>query len=323
MKLKSFSTVLITLVIALSLAGCDSSSSNKTSPGSDLRLNFKVGEIYTITATIDQDITQEIPQVPSPLNFHQTLQLGLNCLVKSVQTNGDYGMDVTYHNLVYKITGLPEPIEFDSSVADNKDFPLAGLVGKTYHMVLSPTGKVLEVNGADQIVDSLVDSMQAPAEVKAVLSKDALKNQFGDKATKEMMTTFIGSFPDHPVKDGDHWQQEMNLKYGYPVKVNVEYTLEKTLNQIATLDVKVIRTPLPDAPAMTVGNISFSYELSGEDKGKIDVDLKTGWITTGKVDSKLGGKVIVAPTQELPEGLTWPISVTGTIALKGQGPLSQ
>ncbi len=323
MKLKSFFTFSLIAVIAIGLIGCKSSNTPKTSADSNLRLKFNAGEVYTITSTIDQDIAQEIPD--QPIKFHQTIQMGLNCLVKSVDTDGNYNLDVTYQSLMYKITGLLQPIDYDSKAADNKDFPLAGLVGQTYQVTLAPNGKILDVQGADQIVDRLVDDIQAqvPAEVKSLLSKDALKYQFGDKATQEMMMNVICTFPDHRVENGDHWQQEFALKYGYPVKINTEYTLEKSNAQVATIDVKSSRTPLADAPAMTVGNISFSYELNGQDTGKIEVDAKTGWITNATINSKLTGKVIIAPTQDLPEGLTWPITVDGVVALKGEGPLSQ
>ncbi len=319
MNLKYFTTLAIAVLFTFGLTGCNSSNDRKI-PNSDLRLKLKVGEVYTLQATIDQDITQEIPQAPV-LKFHQMLQMGLNCAVASIDADANYNMEITYKSLAYKITGLPEPIEFDSNGADNKNFPLADIVGKTYQLTMSPIGKVLDVKGADLLVDNLVDNMTAPPEVKAVLSKEALKNQFGDKATQEMMNSLISSFPEQPIKQGEHWLQEFSIQYGYPVRLHIDYTLLAVSDNQAALDVKISRMPLADAPKMTVGDITFSYQLKGEDTGKIHLDLRSGWINDGKIDSELSGKVIVAPTQDLPEGLAWPIHIVGTVVLQGQGPL--
>ena len=325
MKLRSLSTLIATIVIAFSLAGCKSSSKEEkaeTSSGSDLRLKLKAGETYQLQTTVDQDITQELPQSPV-LKFHQMLQIGLNCHVTSVDADGNYNLEVTYKSFAFKVTGLPEPIDFDSNSSKNTNFPLAGIVGKSYQMKLTPLGKVLSINGADQLIDSLVDNMTAPPEVKAVLSKEALKNQFGDQATQEMMNSLVGIYPDRPIKQGEHWQHEMTMKYGYPVKLNIEYTLVKANSNDATLDVKITRSSLENPPTINISNLSLSYQLAGEDTGTMNINLKTGWINSSDMKSKLAGKVIVAPSQELPEGLSWPITVEGTVALKGDGPVSQ
>ena len=322
MNLKYCSTLIVALVFTIGLIGCKSPNSTTNASGSDLKLKLKAGETYLLHMTSEQDIAQQIPQQPE-LKFHQTLQIGLSGLVTSIDADGNYNLDVTYKSFACKITGLPEPVEFDSTSSNHNDFPLANIVNKTYQIKITPLGKVLDVKGADQLIDVMVDSMTSPPEVKAILSKEALKNQFGDKATQEMMSGLFGSFPDRPIKEGERWQQELTMKYSYPAKLDIDYTLIKATNSNAQLDVKTSRKPLEDAPTMNVGNMTFSYQLNGEDSGSIDVNLKTGWINSSNMHSKMTGKVVVAPNQDLPEGLSWPISIDSTVSLKGEGPVAQ
>jgi len=252
--------------------------------------------------TTDQRVIQNMLGMAK--ETEQSIGIGYSFDVEEVIEGGEARVKVIYHGVSFKQdAGMLGTFEYDSADPPEEIPPMArgysSLVDESFYIWISPIGRVREVEGADEIVDRMIQEMDIPEGMMKAALVEKMQDQFGDDGIREMMNTMFAIYPEGSVRLGDSWSNQTVEVRGYPVFLENTFTLVDRKNGVATIDVNSVVKEFPDEEPMDMGEMTMSYSLSGSQKGKVLVDEQSGWaisavltqVYTGEiyVDSQLGG----------------------------------
>ncbi|MGK0288716.1 MAG: hypothetical protein ACI86H_000135 [bacterium] len=288
-----------------------------TSFGSDesvlLRLKPKLGQTYHLYMDAQQQVLQTVQG--SVMNIIQQIGLGYKFTVTFVSKDGTTENNVTYTSTKFNQIGATGKIEYDSKnppakiPAQAKGF--AALVGKKFSVKMTSSGKVIEVKGIKKMINAIISSLKLRTVEKKMMSK-FLENRFGKKAIQELVDSMMAFYPEKAVKVGDIWKKEVSKTKGFPIKLENQWILQKRNQGIAEIGVLSKVVPLTSVKPMQVGFVQLKYEVTGTQKGVMELSESTGWITSAVIVQNLAGKVTLK--QAFTKKVTsWPISMTSVI----------
>lgn len=275
------------LLLATSLFSCkdNSSKSSSSSDAIDLKMNFKEGGKFQYEMNTIQDVSQTV--MGKAMNIHQEM---LFDFLYEVKTNADKStlLDVTYQRIRMKQESMGQTIDVDSDNPANAN-------NETYKEMLQLKGKKFNI------------TLNANGEVMAVAGMEGLGgNSMSDSSLKSMMEMNFKIYPDHPVKPGDTWKNNMQNDLAGMMKLLManQYELVGVKNNIA--DVKttsVISSEKgKDAP--------MEMEMSGTQSGTMQLDVETGMMLSSQMKQSIKGKA-KAQGMEIPMEIVSTISITG------------
>jgi hypothetical protein len=295
-------------------------STDAATPGDtekiELCLQLEEGENYKLQMTSEQTITQTMGEVKQ--ETPQTTGFGLSHVVKEIRDDGTTVLQVTFDSLRLKQKGPMGSVDYDSSNSppveslDGMVKGLSTLVGKSFTVDLTPKGKATKVEGADELVALLKESIEIPIPMLQPVVEEQLKRQFGNEAMREMMEQMVGIYPDGPVGPGDSWNRKATVSRGISAIINDTWTLKSRQNGVAVLDLQSTVQPDPDAPALDMGVAKIKYELSGTRNGSVELDEATGWVVRSTIHQSLSGELKVEGGMGGEEGMAIPLTIEGT-----------
>ncbi|GAB3421463.1 DUF6263 family protein [Niabella aquatica] len=186
-------------------------------------------------------------------------------------------LSMTYNRLKMSMDVMSQKVHMDSDDPDSSNAAsqaFRALKGQTVGVVLAPDGKVLTIDGTEEIMQKLGEDEMQKQTMKGILGEDAMKNLMGQA---------FGFYPDQPVKEGDSWTSTITLKTPYTISATSTYTLTKVEGAKALIHTaSTLKTD--STSKMTVNGIEMDLDLTGEVSGHTEVDLATGMplITTTK-----------------------------------------
>lgn len=158
--------------------------------------------------------------------------------VKDVAADGTATIETKVVGVSAKASGAME-FEYDSE--KDKELPenpqvrmMAKMVGKTFTLKMTPHGKVLEMKGADAVIDEMLKELGE----EAGPAKEMLKQMLSDDSMKSGMQQLTPMLPTKPVGKGDSWKDEFTLKFPMVggMKIAVSSTVKDFQDGAARLD---------------------------------------------------------------------------------------
>ncbi len=278
-----------------------------------LQLNLQEGQVLGLRTTAKQVISETV--MGMTIMMTQTIGMGYSYDVQEVDAaRGTTWVKVTYDWVLYKIQSEFVTIEYDS---DNPPDPMPAeaqvfeaLVGANFRMNVDRFGRILETEGVDDMVQTMLDNMGLPAGPTRDQAEQQLAEQYGDEAMKGQMENNLVRYPLHPVAVGDSWSHTSTVPGQMPMSKEDTWTLRDRQGGICTIAVEsAISPPEDNAPVMS-GGIEIIFELSGRQWGSVEVDEATGWVQNGLVHQNISGTI--RSTDES-VGMSGRISINGTI----------
>lgn len=283
-----------------------------------LQLNLQEGDSYNMRVVIDQKIFQTI--IDQNMDMTQLIDIGYYFNVEEVDADGNYRIRVTYHSISHKENGLMGEVEYDSANPSEAPDPLtepirkayAALLGQSFFMTITPEGEAEDIEGVDAIIAKILEQSDAEGGVAMDLLESSLKKLFGDQALKEMMGNMLSIYPDKPVRVGDSWSRKIVLEKGLPMIINNTWTLKERREGVAFIEVDSTVEPNPDAPSISMMTVKMRYNMTGTQKGTIEVQEDTGWIIRSKLDQNFSGEMMARGLFQS-KGVSWPITIEGVV----------
>jgi hypothetical protein len=274
------------------------------------RLEWKLakGKTYYQRTVMDQQIAQTV--MGQEQKIEQATGLGLKLQVLDVDAQGNMRIQYTYLWTKLKQVNPMAQVDYDSSrqspvPAGAESF--AALVGQSYTIKMTPKGKVLDVNGVEQLKEAVLKKLPAGAETGPMASTIAA---YTDKDNlKQMTEARMAIFPDKPVSPGDSWNKDMTVAIGFPVIIQSKWTLQKEEAGVATITLTSTLRPDPSAPPMDTGGMKLNCNLSGTQEGTLQVAEVTGLLTASKARQQLKGDVKVAASAGAPPAMAIPMTI--------------
>ncbi|HHV29487.1 DUF6263 family protein [Acetivibrio mesophilus] len=312
MRSKRILVALIVAVMALSLSACNS--------GLALYVNVNVGDSYKYHIEMDQ--TMNVEQSGQSVETNQNMVYDFIVSVNDVDSEGNITADYKYDALKIDIESNGAKQSFDSKNANADDSMSAiysSFIGKGFTAKMTKYGEIKEISGVDNLLNSIVDSMDLGedevAQVFKEQTKESLRQSFGDEAIKSAVQSAT-VFPDtESIKVGDTWTVDNSVKTIVDMKMTTTYTLDKVEGEIAYISVKADYKSDPSTASDYMG-MQMTTDLSGTMTGSIKVNTKNGFLSEGQMTQEYSGKMsIVVPAMEGLESQTVeiPMDSKGTI----------
>jgi len=257
-----------------------------------LKLNLKVGESYTVTATSKDHRSVTFGGLPRKESETATVTVTLKAT--EVDKDGTVHGTVTYDAVRVEGEGPDGKYAYDS--AKDKAAPAtaasaqkyAALVGRPLEVVVTSLGEVTSVKGAEDIADAILEAMEVADDKRDAVEQE-VRASAGNEGLKEAIQKLIPRYPEKPIPQRTAWTVEQTLTaVPPPVTVQRMYGLQSATGGKVTLVVQgaVKSTESSDDDGRPTGP---TYDLKGTESGVIVVDQATGWIISGTLKLSVTG----------------------------------
>jgi hypothetical protein len=274
-----------------------------------LQLKLAKGKTYYQKTIVDQQITQTL--MGQQQKIEQGTGTGLKLQVLDVDAQGNMRIQYTYLWTRFKQANAMARLDYDSArksaavPAGAEGF--AALIGQSYTVTLTPKGKVLDVNGVEQLKQAVLEKLPAGADAGPMAV--AMASYMDKDSLKQMTEAGTDIYPDKPVSPGDSWNKDMTVAIGFPVIIQSKWTLQKEEAGVATITLTSTLRPDPSAPPMDTGGMKLNCNLSGTQEGTLQVAEVTGLLTASKARQQLKGDVKVAASAGAPPAMAIPMTI--------------
>ncbi len=250
-----------------------------------LGYHLKKGEAFNIKQTAHQVMVQSMEGTSHEIT--NDLEGIYEFKVTNVDQN-NYGITLQFKDFALKSTSslqgtlmdvrASEPVEGD--IVSNM---FSTLIGHEMGMKMDKQGKVLSIDGGDELVEKMINSVPGIDDFTKNIMKKSLEKEFssdGLARSFEQMTYF---YPSEPKNIGDTW------KTAFSGKVNSinQWKLEKVEGNVLSISGNADVTMENTEQALTLS-------LNGHQETLIQASIKNGFIIKLMVSGKNEGKSIMA-----------------------------
>lgn len=276
-----------------------------------LRLKFVVGESTRHRMTQSQSLETEMTGEIESLSAFVVRQD-----VKAVADDGTATLGVSYEAMKMEIGG-PASASYDSTRkgedAKANDARLAKMLepilAATVGLKMAPSGKVLEVTGAQEMLDQVFGATPdtGPMSVMAML-----KEMFNEDALRKMFE--LNVFPGEPLAPGAKWTRAFDQELPMLGRLKIEF--ENTFVGVEThADLRCAKIGITGKMTHAKGDeaspIPMEVSLASHSlEGAMFLSLDNGQLIESQIETTLD--VHVAATGEAADGLEMDMSMVLT-----------
>ncbi len=286
MKKFNLTLTIFAVLLAFLVTGC--SQSGVAGSGSDekvtMSLDVKSGQTFKLLMSTEQDIKTKVMGMNN--DAHQEMAFYVQYDVIGPKDDGTE-MKVTYNRIKYKMESaiMGTLVDYDSEKGEPaKGNPMtkamadgmAGMIGKSFNIVMSKQGEVLSVSGADELYEGLGQDVPPQYQGENL-----------EKTIQGMMTIF----PKAQVGVGDTWGAESDLSGEFPLKMTTTYKVEGIDATTVYLNVDGEIS----AEKSEMGEGKGSIEMEGTQGGIMEVDRMTGMVLKAELNQDITGEVEAGP----------------------------
>jgi len=301
MEKRRFRLFLFVAAGITSLALCSTGSAAVS-----LQLKLAKGKTYYQKTTVDQHITQTIMDQAQVIDM--TIGMGTKLDVLDVDGAGNARIRYTYIWCMSKQTGPMGTVSYDSAQQTTPPAgmePFAAFVNQSYTVKLTPKGRVLDVNGVEQMKAAVQKKMPPGAEAGPMSN---ITTTFLEKqGIKEMTEGLMAVYPDKPVEPGQSWSEKRVLTVGFGRIEESKWTLQKQEAGIATIGLTATLRSNPEAPPMDAQGMKLRIDVSGIQEATIRIAEATGLIQMEQGHQQLKGEIKVGDSAQGQPMMTMPV----------------
>ncbi len=248
--------------------------------GEKIELIFKpeAGANYYAEQVISQEIKQKM--MGQEMNMTQEIVFGFDL---AADKTDPYLIDITYKKIVFKMSAMGNTISFDSdnSAADTSEVGklyssiFSSFLNKTLKLKLDNTGKVLEVKGIEEMMESLLASLPDSSE-NSIATKEQIKEQAKELANVNQFDQFFNFLPGKPVSAEESWTLDKDLNAaGMDAKVSAKLTLIDFTEQLANV---AYDGTIKGEGSLKSGPPGSGFSMDGTQKGTMSLNRNTGMV---------------------------------------------
>jgi len=274
----------------------------------ELALNLEVGKEYTQKSNAKMTITQNFNGMP--------IEIGMN--VKGDYTfkimgaeNNQYNMEVKYTVVEMEMESAQGKSSFSSKTPSEQDIMstmLSRMIDKHFTMIMSQSGKVIEIKGIDNLFGSLFEGYDLTEQQKEQILAQ-LKQSYGAKAIKGSFEQITAIYPEQKVKLGKTWSTETSIEAGMSVNLTTNFVLKAANTDYFLIHGEGNLASNPDAPYIKQNGMDMKILVDGQLTSEIKIDRKTGWIIDATIVQNLSGNTELKASEQMPDGMSIPMTI--------------
>jgi hypothetical protein len=249
-----------------------------------LALRFPAGQITTYRAGLEQgrSVTWAGVESTKPAGFKDGhtgnhVELVFEQEVESVDAAGDAVARITIRTLTYlNRVHNNVTLDFDSARPEDRDSPLARLIGQTYRIRLSRKGDVLGITDIDAPRAAIAGDAPANQVAQRLLSDEEIRNRHGIPA--------LMALEEEQVRPGQSWSDQKSFSFSSMGAKSFErvYTLGSVSHsdhgRLATVEMKAIPAAGQLQGRSMVGPFAGTTDSVDRYDGRLVLDLESGQV---------------------------------------------
>ena len=256
------------LVLLLAVAGIAGAAADEAAPQGPVTLAYKLAPGASLSYKQTGSQTQDLDIQGQTMSTVSTSSLDLTLQGKAPK-DGNLVLGVTIDGMTISVQSPQGDVTPD----------LAGIIGKSFDMVLSPLGKEVDVSGA------------------SVFQVD-----MGQGGRRDMTSSFQAYFPDlpdHAVKTGDKWPTEDAIvQKSDQGDIHLNFQNDNTLDGFETIDGRecarikaIIKGTM--SGALNQGGVALSLDAKLEGTATWFFDAKAGILVKNEMKATMGGVISI------------------------------
>jgi len=279
----------VVVCLAVLISGCGHNAATNLS----LKFSPQESATYKSASEVIKDFRFEQPNL-GKLREEQTkttIEMTFTQTTESVDDEGNAAVNITIKGLVINVINKNEDkYTFDSSKEEDKNAPMAALIGKSYKIQISPAGEVKVLDAAD--IRSAIKTGYEKNVAKGILDDKNIILRHQVKALPKDINASLAV--------GDSWEEVVPSPPGLlaPKSYKKTYTLTAVNNTSATVEMVATEDAEPVKSISGGGMGMFAKMFDNEDtyKGSMIIDLGTG--TLRKSEETLVSTYLAQETPE-------------------------
>lgn len=292
MKIKKLLGILILVAIFMvSLVGCGKSEM--------LSLKVNKNEKYKITTTVNQlmmisfaDKNNASKIIIPDVQIEEDMTTAYICDIADVDKEGTVTIKVKYDFISTNVTSAGKTVATDTRDENWKNTA----EGKAYSEILkdgftvkvNKDGKVLSVDGVNEMLDKAINSMEATSAEKDSLAA-LMKQNFGEEAIKDSFNRMTDIYPNEEIKPGLVWKTEQKDNRGMAMAISTNWKIKEVKDGFVTAETdSVITGDTKDNPLDVMG-IKMNINIKGNEKGNVKISTNNGLMLNGEFKQKASG----------------------------------
>lgn len=286
-KKVTFPLLLICFTIIFS--GCMKKSVN-------VSLKLKKGDAYKLEIDRNEKVTQNIKGQKTDVESKS--KISYLCHVSNIDDNKNADIKVTFDSIDMKNktdtgqTANSNDQKAMSQGIDKASKIYASLIGKSFRVKIGEYGKVKQVIGMDDVVNSIFTELNIKDESEKEGIKKIMKEEFGEEAITKRIERITSVYPNKAVKVGEVWKTKAPVSDKLPVEAENQYNLKESDQGTSEVLVESKIKTKENAEPVVVENIKVNYEdIDGTQKGTITLNEETGLIKRSELESDYSGKM--------------------------------
>lgn len=272
------------------------------------------GKVYSQTTSISTDSKQSLSG--QEMTAHQFVAVTTSLEYNEQKDSLDnYTMWYDEFSMEVQGMGMNQKFTSDTTALASVDATsriLNQLVDKKFNADFATNGQIIEVFGLEEIITEATISSTGLGNMYA----EQFSAGFGDSGLAKNLELVTAIWPETEVKIGDSWTNEQYTSTGLPIILKNTYTLVSIDKKIGQLSVSSTAETDKNNNSTEMSGMNAVYYLEGNRSGTIDFEIETGWVTNANFDDLILGNIVLAPSEQLPEGMTIPVEFKNKITVK-------
>jgi len=239
---------------------------------------------YRLTTQADKSVKFEGPMAKDPQFTGgitgNKIEMTFTQRIESVDEKGNAVAKITIKDLKYSSMQKSRPtLDFDSSREQDKNSPLARLIGQSYTITITPAGKVLKVGDLNKAISAVKGLDAASKAAMTMLRSNAIMERHGLPA--------LPAADKNRLNQDDKWSslKSFDFKMMGPKTYEKIYTVKEIKDQGSRKIVTVEMNAIPSSQAEdTQGRDASAISRMIDDRGTYTGELKFD-AAAGRIES--------------------------------------
>ncbi len=302
----------ITIVLVLFL-----SINNTFSQKTDLTLNLEKDKEYIHHLSSKSDIFQNYNGME--MNMEMLIESDISYRVTEI-VDDNYNISVKYTGMNMTMSTPMGASEFSSESEDEGDIVssvLKEMINMPFTIILSKTGKVMEVKEVESMYAGVFDKLSSMPAQQQQQMESQIKQAYGKDAFKGNIEMVMSIFPENKVSIGETWTEKTNIESGMSAVVISTYKLSEIAPDYILITGESDLKSESDEFVETNG-VPVKYDLTGDVVSEVKVDPHTRWIIEANVEQNIEGQLLIKANPQTEEVMEIPMKVKNEILIEGR-----
>jgi Family of unknown function (DUF6263) len=303
-RLGSICFLLLMLLLPMSRAHAQAGRAREVVEKTLFRLRLKPKQTFTHQMRTVQ-ITRQM-QEGTPVEIKITMAYTWRYEVLAEDGDKNYLIKLTFSRIQFRKHDPSGNIDLDSRNPTAKQ-PIqarmfGALIGESLMITVTPEGRVKSIIGAEDLIQTIGESMKIDDAKAKEQMKASARAQFGKTPMKHMIEGILSVLPHRAVYAGERWKVQRDDHHQMmPVGVEQEWHLKQLKPKKAVFTMKGAVSADPKSPGLRQMGMRVKHLYSGTITSKVTIDPETGWVLTSKTTQKMSGKTVMYK-DDFPDG---------------------